>query len=81
MPYICKGGFCVNFSEAIKGVRQKALLSQEDFAKQLGVSHSTVNRWEKGKTLPNFKAMKRIDVFCKENTIDFDVTGEVWTNE
>ncbi|WP_418618650.1 helix-turn-helix domain-containing protein [[Ruminococcus] torques] len=71
----------MNFSEAIKGVRQKALLSQEDFAKQLGVSHSTVNRWEKGKTLPNFKTMKRIDVFCKKNTIDFDVIGEVWTNE
>ena len=44
----------MNFSEAIKGVRQKALLSQEDFAKQLGVSHSTVNRWEKGKTLAQF---------------------------
>ena len=71
----------MSFSDAIKTVRQKALLSQEDFAKQLGVSHSTVNRWETGKTLPNFKTMKRIDVFCKENAIDFDVTGEVWTNE
>lgn len=71
----------MNFLEAIKIVRQKALLSQEDFAKQLGVSHSTVNRWETGKTLPNFKTMKRIDIFCKENSIDFDVTGEVWTDE
>lgn len=71
----------MNFSDAIKTVRQKALLSQEDFAKQLGVSHSTVNRWETGKTLPNFKTMKRIDIFCKDNSIDFDVTGEVWTNE
>ena len=71
----------MNFSEAIKGVRQKALLSQEDFVKQLGGSHSTVNRWEKGKTRPNYKTMKRIDVFCKENKIDFDIIGEVWTNE
>lgn len=71
----------MDFSEAIKSVRQKALLSQMDFAKQLGVSHSTVNRWETGKTLPNFKTMKRIDAFCKENAIDFDVTGEVWINE
>ena len=71
----------MHFSEAIKTVRQKALLSQEDFAKQLGVSHSTVNRWETGKTLPNFKTMKRIDVFCKENSIDYDVTGEEWTDE
>lgn len=71
----------MSFSEAIKAVRQKALLSQEDFAKALGVSHSTVNRWETGKTLPNFKTMKRIDLFCKENTIDFDVTGRVWEDE
>lgn len=71
----------MNFPDAIKTVRQKALLSQEDFAKQLGVSHSTVNRWETGKTLPNYKTMKRIDIFCKDNSIDFDVTGEVWTNE
>lgn len=71
----------MNFSDAIKTVRQKALLSQEDFAKQLGVSHSTVNRWETGKTLPNYKTMKRIGIFCKDNSIDFDVTGEVWTNE
>lgn len=66
----------MNFSEAIKTVRQKALLSQEDFAKQLGVSHSTVNRWETGKTFPNFKTMKKIDIFCKENAINFDITGE-----
>lgn len=71
----------MDFLEAIKSVRQKALLRQMDFAKQPGVSHSTVNRWETGKTLPNFKTMKRIDVFCKENAIDFDVTGEVWINE
>ena len=71
----------MNFSEAIKIVRQKALLSQEDFSKKLGVSHSTVNRWETGKTLPNFKTMKQIDIFCKENAIDFDVTREVLSNE
>lgn len=71
----------MNFSEAIKNIRQKALLSQEDFAIQLGISHSTVNRWETGKTLPNFKTMKKIDIFCKDNAIDFDITNEVWTNE
>ena len=69
----------MDFSEAIKTIRKKALLSQVDFAKQLGVSHSTVNRWETRKTLPNFKTMKKIDAFCKENSIDFDITGEVCT--
>lgn len=57
----------MNFSEAVKSIRQKALLIQDDFAKQLGVSHSTVNGRENGKTSPNFKTMKRIDIFCKGN--------------
>ncbi|MCD7737599.1 MAG: helix-turn-helix domain-containing protein [Lachnospiraceae bacterium] len=64
------------FSEEIKKIRKKALLSQEDFAKELGVSYSTVNRWETGKTLPNYKTMKRIDTFCKNNGIDFAITDE-----
>ena len=67
----------MSFSDDIKEVRKKAMLSQEDFAKALGVSFSSVNRWETGKTLPNFKAMKRIDAFCKENNIDFNITDKV----
>lgn len=67
----------MSFSTDIKEVRKKAMLSQEDFSKALGVSFSTVNRWETGKTLPNFKAMKRIDMFCKENNIDFNITDKV----
>lgn len=39
----------VRFSEEIKTIRQKSLLSQEAFAQALGVSFTTVNRWETGK--------------------------------
>lgn len=81
MLWLSKGECRMYFSDAIKTVRQKALLSQEDFTEQHGVSHSTVNRWGISKTSPNFKTMKRIAIFCKENVIDFDVSGEVWTNE
>lgn len=59
----------MDFSQAIKEIRQKAYLSQEDFAKVIGVSFSTVNRWETGKTLPNYKAMKKINDFCKEHKL------------
>ena len=60
------------FSDAIKTVRQKALLSQEDFAKQLGVSHSTVNRWEKGHAMPSYLAQEKFFLLCKENEITFE---------
>lgn len=65
------------FSEDIKKIRRKAFLTQEEFAKRIGVSYTTVNRWETGKAKPNLKAMKLIDGYCKENSIDFDVSAEV----
>lgn len=67
----------MSFSNDIKVVRQKSLLSQEAFAQTLGVSFTTVNRWETGKSKPSFKTMKLIDDFCKANNIDFDISKEL----
>lgn len=64
----------MSFSNDIKVIRQKSLLSQEAFAQALGVSFTTVNRWESGKSKPSYKTMKLIDDYCKENGIDFDIT-------
>ena len=50
----------MNFAEDIKKIRKACLLSQEDFAKELGVSFATVNRWETGKTKPKYKALRTI---------------------
>jgi transcriptional regulator with XRE-family HTH domain len=38
--------------QAIKGLREHLGLTQEVFARILGVSFATVNRWENGKTVP-----------------------------
>ena len=51
----------MSFAEAIKHIRCKSLLSQEAFAKMLGVSFTTVNRWETGKSKPSFKTLRVID--------------------
>lgn len=60
----------------IKLLRQRCLLSQQDFAKELGVSFATINRIELGKSKPTYKTMKLIDDYCKKNAIDFDITKE-----
>lgn len=65
--------FCGN----IKKIRKKAFLSQEDFAKEIGVSFATVNRWETGKAKPTLKTMKLIDDYCKRNNIDFDISEQI----
>ena len=67
----------MGFAEEIKNIRLSTLLTQEDFAKELGVSYNTVNRWETGRVKPSIKAMKLIDTFCKEHDIDFDVAATV----
>lgn len=61
----------MKFAEEIKELRQKCLLSQVDFAKEIGVSFSTINRWETGKAKPNYKTLKRIYEYCKNNAIAF----------
>lgn len=67
----------MSFSEDIKRIRRKAFLSQGEFAKEIGVSFATVNRWETGKAKPTLKTMKLIDLYCKKNSIDFDVCEEI----
>ena len=63
----------------IKLLRQRCLLSQQDFAKELGVSFATINRIESGKSKPTYKTMKLIADYCKKNAIDFDIT-KAFTN-
>lgn len=67
----------MTFSEAIKKIRQDRFLSQEAFAKELGVAFTTVNRWETGKAKPTYKTMKLIDQFCQKNSIDFDIRSNL----
>ena len=64
----------MTFSDAIKIIRKKRLLSQEAFASEIGVSFTTVNRWENGKSIPTFKMLKCIDDYCKTHKIDINIS-------
>lgn len=68
----------MDLSTSIKKVRQKTFMTQEEFAKELGVAFSTVNRWEKGKTTPNLAAMKQMKDFCQRNGISFEEVEDAW---
>lgn len=59
----------MSFAEKVKYVRTELKLSQEDLAKELGVSFATINRWENGSYNPSRLAKKAFDDFCKENNI------------
>ncbi len=67
----------MSIPEALKYIRKVSFLSQEALAKELGVAYSTVNRWETGKTKPNYQAMKKIDMFCKKQSIDINISDAI----
>lgn len=68
----------MDFSIEIKDVRQKCFLSQQEFAIELGVSFSTVNRWEKSKAIPNYQTMKRLVSYCNSLNIDCEKLENAW---
>jgi len=68
----------MGFPEEIKRIRQRCFLTQDDFAKEVQVAFSTVNRWESGKTKPNLTAMKHIKEFCLRNGIEYSGIEEAW---
>ena len=48
----------------VKEVRRQLNLSQEDLARELGISFATVNRWENGQVKPSKLAKAQFDSFC-----------------
>lgn len=56
----------MEFRVIVKGVRKKLGLCQEQLARELNVSFSTINRWEKGKTHPSQMAKELFYCFLIE---------------
>lgn len=50
----------------VKETRKRLGLTQLQFAKKLGVSFQSVNRWERGRTKPLPIVLKQIEVMVKE---------------
>ena len=71
----------MTYSEEIRKIRQKCFLSQEAFGREIGVSFSSVNRWETGKSKPNMIAMKKIKDFCELHELDFSSLEKTWNEE
>jgi putative transcriptional regulator len=55
-----------SFPALVKEVRRQLGISQEELAHELGVSFTTINRWENGKTTPFKLAKRQFDNFCSK---------------
>lgn len=54
----------------IKNIRRKLLMTQQQFAKTIGVTKTTVCNWETGKVEISIESLKKITEFCKKNNIE-----------
>ena len=54
------------YAIAIKELRTKMMLSQQEFAKVLGVSFASINRWENGAHEPTIKTKRKLRALFKE---------------
>lgn len=61
-----------NYSDAILKLRVKLNVSQTELAKILGVSFTSVNRWEKGKFAPTVLVKEKLKQLLKENNIELE---------
>ncbi len=67
-----------DYQKMIVSLRNKLILSQEEFAKLLGVSFASVNRWERGHHEPTIKVKRKIVELCEKQGIQLMMKGERW---
>ncbi len=61
----------MEFSEKVRYVREQLGISQEDLARALNVSFTSVNRWENARAKPIKMAQVAFDAFCESKGIRF----------
>jgi len=62
-----------NAGNLIRGLRQKLGMTQEEFAHEIAVTVSTVNRWENAHAEPSKLACKAIQDLAKKRGLPDDV--------
>lgn len=62
----------MTYAKAIKKLRSKMLLTQMEFAKYLGVSFASINRWETGRFEPTMKIKRKLAPLFQEYKIEVE---------
>ena len=62
----------MEFNLKLKKARSMLGISQESLARELNVSFATINRLEKGKSLPCYKTLLCFEKFCEANNLYFE---------
>lgn len=58
------------FDDIVKNIRINLGITQEQLARDLNISFSTINRWENGRTIPSKLARMRLIEYCLQRNVD-----------
>ena len=64
----------MDFQDQVKFVRMHLQLSQEELARQMGISFATVSRWERENRKPQLSLLGKFYSFCQRNGIEIDLS-------
>ena len=56
--------------DRIKRLRLKMMMSQTEFAKELGITFESVNRYENNKSKPTFRVQKRLAELMEKYNVE-----------
>lgn len=67
----------MSFCDLVKTVRINLGITQEQLARDLNISFSTINRWENGHTIPSKLAKMRLIEYCVQRNVDNAILAEL----
>ncbi|MFS0724083.1 helix-turn-helix transcriptional regulator [Paenibacillus sp. 1P07SE] len=67
----------MSLSNIVKQIREELEISQEQLARELNISFSTINRWENNKSTPSRLAKDRLWAFCENKSISTAVIDQL----
>lgn len=71
----------MEIGDLVKAVRKEIGVSQKEFANELHVNFSTVNRWENGHVIPNQLAIATLIELCEREKISVRLLQELKTQK
>ena len=67
----------MKFDEILKNIRKELNLTQEQLARDLKVSFSTLNRWENSRSFPSRLARMRLQDYCTPRGVSAEIIAEL----
>ncbi len=65
----------MDFQDQVKFVRMHLQLSQEELARQMGISFATVSRWERENRKAQLSLLGKFYSFCQRKGIEIDLSA------